>query len=149
MTAQAAQMHTLCMGGKTTNGPHDAVAALSAERIKKFRERARLTQAELARRTGWDESKADTEQQQALSPSRIANYEQATRRVGFEEGEVFAKIFGMPAAYFMGAISEIEAQLLIAFRATQGPQDPTAPPSGTERAVTEVPKSKRKQASRP
>lgn len=128
-------MHNLCMAGKDEKAGVDPVAALSGSRIRSFREANGWTQGELAARTGWDEDKSAAEQPHVLALSRISNYEQGLRRVGFEEAEILARIFNWPAAYFMGAITDDEARILITFRETMPPTQPREPPRKSERTM--------------
>jgi transcriptional regulator with XRE-family HTH domain len=70
------------------------------------------TQGELAEATGWSQQTTD----KGLSPSRIANFEQGTRRVGHEEAQIFEQVFGLPAAYFMALLDPKEAEVVAALR---------------------------------
>jgi transcriptional regulator with XRE-family HTH domain len=117
------EMHNLCMAGKTDNSETDAIAVVAGQRLRQFREQKGWTQAELARSTGWSED-VSRQPANALSPSRIGNFEQGTRRIGFEEAQVLEKLFHMPAAYFMGVISEDEARVLVTFHAVGGSTAP-------------------------
>lgn len=95
------------------------------------------TQEELSKRTGWTAARPSRAQKNALAASRLANFEQGTRRVGLEEAEILARVFGdLPAPYWMGVISEQEAAVLAAMRQgkkTDGPEPrgprPTLPPN--------------------
>ena len=99
--------------------PPDPVAIESGRRIRACRDRKGWTQDELAQRTGWNPDKPSRAQKSALSQSRIANFEQGTRRVGLEEGEILAKALGMPAPYFMAVVNEREAAVLAALRSKE------------------------------
>jgi transcriptional regulator with XRE-family HTH domain len=66
------------------------------------------TQTDLAKATGWSEAKSEA----GLSPSRIANFEQGTRRIGHEEAETFERVFGIPAAYFLDMLDAKEASVI-------------------------------------
>lgn len=68
-----------------------------------------MTQKALAAATGW----TDRPGSKGLRDSRIANYEQGSRRIGQEEADIFASIFrDYPSAYFMGVVDEREAIML-------------------------------------
>lgn len=108
-------LHTLCMA-KQGVAKLDAVAALSGKRIRECREVKKWTQEELAKATGWTASRPSRAQRTALSPSRIANFEQGARRVGLEEAQILASALERPAPYFMGVISERESAVLAALR---------------------------------
>lgn len=110
--------HTLCMV-KQGVANTDPVAALSGKRIREGREARNWTQEDLAKATGWVPDKPSRAQKAALSHSRIANFEQGTRRVGLEEAQILAGALGMPAPYFMGVISDQEAAVLAALRQTE------------------------------
>lgn len=114
--------HNLCMG-KQGAAYVDPVAALSGKRIREGREARKWTQEQLAEATGWTADKPSRAQKNALSQSRIANFEQGTRRVGLEEAQILAAVLGRPAPYFMGVITEQEAAVLAAMR-TDGKIDP-------------------------
>lgn len=91
----------------------DEIAMRSGKRIRACRQEHGWSQEELAKQTGYvvDETKVG-----ASSPSSIGMYEQGRRRIGFEEAEVFAKLFPEwpHPAYFMGVITDKEARVLIA-----------------------------------
>lgn len=101
----------------------DPVAALSGKRIREGREARHWTQEELAKATGWTADRPSRAQKNALSQSRIANFEQGTRRVGLEEAQILALVLGKPAPYFMGVVTDQEAAVLAAMR-TDGKKDP-------------------------
>jgi transcriptional regulator with XRE-family HTH domain len=89
----------------------DPIAALCGKRIAQCREARGWSQKELSQRTGYRPLK------DGLSPQRISNFEQGTRRVRLEEAETIAAVFTeFPAAYFMGAIDEKEARVVMAMR---------------------------------
>jgi transcriptional regulator with XRE-family HTH domain len=113
--ADNSPQHTLCMA-KQGVANMDPVAALSGKRIREGREARSWTQEDLAKATGWMPDKPSRAQKQSLSQSRIANFEQGTRRVGLEEAQILAEALGMPAPYFMGVISDQEAAVLAALR---------------------------------
>jgi transcriptional regulator with XRE-family HTH domain len=112
--------HNLCMAKQGVAGS-DEVAAVSGRRIREGREARKWTQEQLATATGWVPDKPSRAQKTALSMSRIANFEQGTRRVGYEEAEIFARVLGMPAPYYMGVITDQEAAVLAALRGKQDP----------------------------
>jgi len=105
-------------------GP-DRLAETSGKRIRKARLQRQWSQEDLAMHTGWIASKPSRAQRTALSPSRIANFEQGTRRVGLEEAQILATAFGeLPAPYWMGVITEQEAAVLAALRRAESPPHP-------------------------
>jgi transcriptional regulator with XRE-family HTH domain len=112
--------HNLCMAKQGVVSP-DEVAAASGQRIREGREAKKWTQEQLAKATGWNPDKPSRAQKTALSMSRIANFEQGTRRVGYEEAEIFERVLGMPAPYYMGVITDQEAAVLAALRGKQDP----------------------------
>lgn len=120
--ADNSRLHTLCMA-KQGVASMDPVATLSGKRIREGREAKKWTQEELAKATGWTADKPSRAQKSALSQSRIANFEQGTRRVGLEEAQILAVVLGRPAPYFMGVVTEQEAAVLAAMR-TDGKKDP-------------------------
>ncbi len=71
-----------------------------------------MSQTDLARLTGWSEDAP----KDGLSPSRIANFEQGTRRIGHEEATAFESVFGIPAAYFMDVLDAKEAGAIAVLR---------------------------------
>ncbi len=83
----------------------DAVAAERGSRLRQCRKALSWKQSDLARATGWSEKHPE----RGLSPSRIANFEQGTRRIGHEEAEMLERVFGIPAAYFMALLDPKEA----------------------------------------
>lgn len=111
-----AALHNLWMVNARKKGP-DLVALQAGERIKKARNARGWSQKELAKRTGWVSHKPSQAQPKALAPSRIANFEQGTRRVGYEEAQILAEAFAeMPPAYWMGIVSDQEGAVLAAMR---------------------------------
>jgi transcriptional regulator with XRE-family HTH domain len=99
-------MHNSCMPDD------DAVAAERGSRLRQCRKAMDWKQADLAKATGWSAEQPD----QGLSPSRIANFEQGTRRLGHEEAEAFERVFGVPAAYFMAMLDPKEAGAIALLR---------------------------------
>jgi transcriptional regulator with XRE-family HTH domain len=99
-------LHNQCMGDL------DSVAVERGTRLKRCRRAMDWTQGELAEATGWSQQTTD----KGLSPSRIANFEQGTRRVGHEEAQIFEQVFGLPAAYFMALLDPKEAEVVAALR---------------------------------
>lgn len=105
--------HNLCMPKKNT----DPIAIEMGRRIAEERKARGLTQEQLAALTGWKPDEDEHADGRGLSPSRIANYEQGSRRIGNEEAEIFATAFpGLPPAYFMALIDVREARVLYAMR---------------------------------
>jgi len=135
--------HNLCMSKVHKGTRTDPLAQMSGQRIRECRERRQWTQEDLARETGWSPEKPSRAQKNALAQSRIANYEQGTRRVGFEEAEIFGRIFGLPAPYFMGVISLREAEVLATLRRTE--------PAAQQEAIpfTKTPTPKRQPQRHP
>lgn len=75
-----------------------------------------MTQKSLSTATGYRPRRA------GLSPSQIANFEQGTRRIRFEQAESLAGVFtDFPAAYFMGVVNKREAKLLMVLRNENAP----------------------------
>jgi transcriptional regulator with XRE-family HTH domain len=104
------------MAGKEPKKPVDRVAKEMARRIRDHRLAREWTQEELAIATGWTQDDDDNGASKGLSPSRIGNYEQGTRRLGVEEAEILCAVFGPPAGYFLTVLDEHEAQVLAAIR---------------------------------
>lgn len=94
----------------------DPIGQEMGRRIRRERSAREWTQEDLAKATGWRQSDADEGRARGLSPSRIANYEQGTRRIDIEEAEILATVFSLPSAYFLAAVSAHEAQVLQAIR---------------------------------
>ena len=94
----------------------DAIAQERGTRLKECRKAHGWTQEELAIETGWTHKVPAG----GLSPSRIANFEQGTRRIGHEEAECFQKVFGIPAAYFMAMLDRQEADVIATLRGLRG-----------------------------
>ena len=131
VTRVTARLHNLCMAKPKKRLQLDHVAICSGERIRKAREAHGWTQKEMAVRTGWVKHRPSQDQKSALSPSRIANFEQGTRRVGHEEAQILATLFvSFPAPYWMGVLSEQEAAVIAAMRR---PAAPLRPPQETDR----------------
>lgn len=137
VTDSLARLHNLCMARKREKpktGTIDETAKLSGQRIRDARERRGWTQEQLAKETGWTDTKPSRAQPTALAPSRIANFEQGTRRVGLEEAEILARTFrDYPAPYWMGVISEQEGAVIAAMRQGSQPLSPSPrplPPTG-------------------
>lgn len=110
-------MHTLCMA-RENKSSRDPIALLSGKRIREARKARGMSQEELSKATGWTALKPSQAQRQALSPTRIANFEQGTRRVGVEEADILSRVLGFPLPYWMGVVSEQEATVLAALRKT-------------------------------
>lgn len=102
-------LHTSCMPD------NDVVAAERGLRLRQCRKALGWTQTDLASASGWSVERPS----EGLSPSRIANFEQGTRRLGHEEAEMFENVFGYPAAYFMGMLSAKEAGAIALLRGLQ------------------------------
>lgn len=101
----------------------DPIGAEMGRRIKLLRAARGETQEELAKATGWRLMDADNGRAKGLSPSRIANYEQGTRRINVEEAEILAALSdGLTAAYFLCVASEREARVLHAMRTEHPPK---------------------------
>lgn len=96
--------------------PPDEIALTSGQRVKAARNERQWSQKDLAQATGWTPEKPSQAQTAALSPSRIANFEQGTRRVGVEEAAILSRVLGYPPPYWMGVISEQEAALIETLR---------------------------------
>jgi transcriptional regulator with XRE-family HTH domain len=103
-------LHNSCMP------ENDAIAVERGARLKRARKAKDWTQDQLARRTGW----APDRPTGGLSPSRIANFEQGTRRIGHEEAAVFESVFQVPAAYFMVLLDHREADIIATLRGLTG-----------------------------
>ena len=115
----AAVCHNSCMSKKGDGGkkpPHDPVAELCGDRLRKCRLARGWSQRELSNRTGYELHKT------GLSPQQISNFEQGTRRIGHEEAEILAAAFiEYPSAFFMGTIDEQEARVIAAMRRPELP----------------------------
>jgi len=102
--------------------PSDPIGQEMGRRIRALRLSRDETQEELAKATGWRITDADLGQAKGLSPSRIANYEQGTRRIDVEEAEILAALSdGLTSAYFLCVATEREARVIHAMRATDFP----------------------------
>lgn len=109
-------MHTLCMSDHNKKAPPDKLAIECGKRIVECRKDRGMTQEQLSVATGYRPRRA------GLSPSQIGNFEQGTRRIGYEEAEILAGIFkDYPAAYFMGLVDKREAKLLVVLRTENNP----------------------------
>lgn len=117
--AEPQVMHDLCMAksrNKSPSKPTDPVAIETGRRVKQCRKALNLTQKGLSKLTGYKERK------EGLSPTQIANFEQGTRRIRFEEAEILASVFDqLLAGYFMNALTEQECRVLIAMRTKDNP----------------------------
>lgn len=91
---------------------NDVVAAERGFRLRQCRKALEWTQTDLAQATGWSAQRPA----KGLSPSRIANFEQGTRRLGHEEAETLESVFGYPAAYFMAMLDAKEAGAIALLR---------------------------------
>lgn len=79
---------------------------------------------ELAKRTGYRENR-DIQSPGALTPSRIGNYEQGTRWLGWAEALTLARIFPEHhPAFFLAVISEQEARVIQAMGSPERPRPP-------------------------
>lgn len=94
----------------------DKIGIEMGRRVREARLARDWTQEDLAKQTGWRQADADHGKARGLSPSRIANYEQGTRRLDNEEADILEGVFGLPSAYFLAAIDAHEAQVLQAIR---------------------------------
>jgi transcriptional regulator with XRE-family HTH domain len=139
VTRVTALQHNLCMANVKKGGP-DPVATLSGARIRKAREARHWSQKDLAEQTGWVSHKPSRAQRMSLAPSRIANFEQGTRRVGLEEARILTTALGeFPAPYWMGVISEQEAAVLAALRRSEPPPHP---PQATDQPSSPSPQNR-------
>lgn len=86
----------------------DPIAIERGERLKRCRKYMKWTQEQLAQATGW----STEEPGNGLQATRIANFEQGTRRIGHEEAEIFGRVFGIPAAYFMAMLDAKETEVI-------------------------------------
>lgn len=113
VTGLATVQHNSCMD-------IDPVAIETGERIKRCRKLANWTQKQLSLETGWTPELPDGAQPDALSQSRIGNFEQGTRRVGIEEARILERVFHVPAPYFMGLLDPRETDVIAALRGLRG-----------------------------
>lgn len=95
---------------------NDPVGLEMGRRVKKERLARDWTQRQLAEATGWNPDKDDGVQKGVLSPSRIGNFEQGTRRIRHEEAEILSRVFGRAAPYYLAAVDEREAAVLEVMR---------------------------------
>lgn len=93
----------------------DAMAQEMGRRLRAARKARGWTQRELAMQTGWSDA-TEASEYRGFSPSRIGNFEQGTRRLGIEEAKAFERIFGQPAAYFLGILDAKEAEIIATLR---------------------------------
>lgn len=132
VTAKAAALHTSCMGRKTKKTTKiDPLAIESGTRIRECRVEKGWRQEDVAAATGWNPDLPAREQPDTLSATRIANFEQGTRRVGFEEALILSRALGRPAAYFMGVITNQQANVIAAME-QQIPRPMVSPKIATE-----------------
>ena len=89
------------------------IAKETGRRLREERTARGWSQSQLAAYSGWRSGKSG-----GLSPSAIGNYEQGTRNIRRPQARTLEKIFGLPAAYFMGEITREEAKMLAAYRST-------------------------------
>jgi transcriptional regulator with XRE-family HTH domain len=114
-----AAQHNSCMADQMKQ-----VRKESGIRIKRVRMKAGLTQKELAEKTGFREAR-DIQPSGALTPSRIGNYEQGTRWIGWDEALVLSRIFpDYHPAYFLAVITEQEARVLKAMESPDRTRSP-------------------------
>ena len=110
-------MHDLCMDKKDfgdTTVIRGVRAYEARQRLIAARHGKGWSQQRLARETGWDLNKAASSQEVpgALSPARIANFEQGSRGIGFEAAESIARAFrnAGPSTWFMGLGTKKQAE---------------------------------------
>lgn len=71
---------------------------------------------------GWSQRELSDRTDNKLSPSRIANYEQGTRKLGVQEAEILGKALRVQPGYLMGVtklknpLSPLEEELVSNFR---------------------------------
>lgn len=89
------------------------VAKETGRRLRDERIAKGWSQSQLATATGWRSGKPG-----GISPGAIGNYEQGTRKIPRHRAKIFAELFGLPSAYFLGEITKHEAKVIAALRAT-------------------------------
>lgn len=90
-----------------------STAAETGRRLREERESRGWSQAELAAKCrGIGDG---------LSPGAIGNYEQGTRHVSRSKAAILERVFGLPAAYFLGEITKEEALIISALRSNRAP----------------------------
>lgn len=115
--AAEARSHNAAVAEKKEQDP---VAAEMGRRLRAEREFKSWTLDRLALETGWTQADADNGKAVGLSPTRLGNYERGERALGHAEAEILAEVFGLHAAYFLAAIDEYEANVLLAIK--KGPK---------------------------
>jgi transcriptional regulator with XRE-family HTH domain len=104
------------MSEKRKKAPPDLLALECGKRVAECRKAVDLTQEQLSKATGYRPRRS------GLSPSQIGNFEQGTRRIGYEEAEILARVFPeYPAPYFMGVLDKREAKVLLVLRTEGNP----------------------------
>jgi len=96
---------------KKGKNPFDVEAG---RRIRKARGDRGWSQEELAIESGWKHDRPVP--RGAIHPSSVAMYERGERRIPREIAETLSHIFGRPAAYWLGAIDDYEADVLQALQ---------------------------------
>lgn len=119
VTAGWPLVHNLCMSKYTeTTIIRGMRAADARNRLIAARKANGWSQKELAMKTGWIDDGRDAVKQPegSLSPSQIGNFEQGTRSIGMEDAEILGRVFEVPSAWFVGAVSKQEAEIIQAAR---------------------------------
>lgn len=101
--------HNLCVSKKTSKDP---LHVEMGRRLRKAREGRKWSQAKLAEETGWSEDHPT----RGVHPSSVAMYERGERQVPIEAAVIFAKLFELPAPYWLALIDEYEADVLQAIQ---------------------------------